>query len=410
MVDSLGAISFSRNAHVAHRSESRASPAMDVRCAVRPCDAQALLDYERLCDASDVAPPQSPEWTRAWTEQNAPEVIVASLRMGSDTVLAMPLEIVRQGAWTVARFVGGRHANGNFAAVRRGWAGHIGGAELQALRREIAAARPDIDMLSLERQARSIGVSENPFLRMPHEASPNIALAVDLNGGFDALLDRSSGKRKRKKHRSQTRKFEAAGGGFRRFAASTPQETDAVLDRFFVMKAERFAKMGIADVFAGDGVRGAFRQLFAGAAGAARPQFVLHALEVDGTIRAITGSSVCGDRLICEFGAIAEDELAGASPGDFLFFDNIHEACDQGFAIYDFSVGDEPYKRLWCDIEFEQFDCFVPLTAKGHVLAASKRQSARLKRFVKNNRTIWRAVKALRQSRAPKAPAPGKDD
>ena len=40
--------------------------------------------------------------------------------------------------------------------------------------------------------------------------------------------------------------------------------------------------------------------------------------------------AVRGNTLICEFGAIAEDELAHASPGDFLFFDNIREACESG--------------------------------------------------------------------------------
>ena len=74
-----------------------------------------------------------------------------------------------------------------------------------------------------------------------------------------------------------------------------------------------------------------FRALFAEALADVQPPFVLHGLEVDGKLRAVTGSSRSGKRLICEFGAIAEDDLAHASPGDFLFFDNIEEACEQGF-------------------------------------------------------------------------------
>ena len=108
-----------------------------------------------------------------------------------------------------------------------------------------------------------------------------------------------------------------------------------------------------------------FHTLFADALAETPPPFVLHGLEVGGKLRAVTGSSRCGKRLICEFGAIAEDELAHASPGDFLFFDNIEEACQRGLAVYDFSVGDEPYKRLWCDLETRHFDVIVPLTTKG---------------------------------------------
>ena len=166
------------------------------------------------------------------------------------------------------------------------------------------------------------------------------------------------------------------------------------------MKEVRFQKMGIANVFAEAEVKRFFRAIFAEALKEPKPPFVLNGLEVGGKIRAVTGSSLCGDRLICEFGAIADDDLAHASPGEFLFFDNIQQACEDGFAVYDFSVGDEPYKRLWCDLEIRQFDVLVPLTAKGRLLAASMRQATRLKAFIKNNRFIWKLAKTFRKKAA----------
>ena len=138
---------------------------------------------------------------------------------------------------------------------------------------------------------------------------------------------------------------------------------------------------------------------------------MLHGLEVAGKLRAVTGSSRSGKRLICEFGAIAEDDLASSSPGDFLFFDNIQEACETGFTVYDFSVGDEPYKRQWCDIETRHFEVLVPLTLKGRALAQTLRQGARLKAFVKNSPTIWKLTKMLRRKAAGQAaPTAGEDE
>ncbi|MBW8909229.1 MAG: GNAT family N-acetyltransferase, partial [Mesorhizobium sp.] len=175
---------------------------------------------------------------------------------------------------------------------------------------------------------------------------------------------------------------------------------------FFEMKESRFAKMGIADVFSDSKVRAFFRALFADALAEERPSFLLHGLEVAGKLRAVTGSSRSGKRLICEFGAIAEDDLAFTSPGDFLFFDNIQEACELGFAVYDFSVGDEPYKRLWCDIEIQHFEVLAPLTLKGRALAAALRQGTRAKAFIKNNPTAWKLTKMLRRKTAGQAAAP----
>ncbi|RVA00544.1 GNAT family N-acetyltransferase, partial [Mesorhizobium sp. M7A.F.Ca.US.002.01.1.1] len=211
-----------------------------------------------------------------------------------------------------------------------------------------------------------------------------------------------------KKHRSQIRKFETVGS-HRRIEAGTPDEVDRLLDAFFEMKELRFRKMGIANVFGDAQVRGFFRALFSQALSEDKPSFVLHGLEVAGKLRAITGSSRSGKRLICEFGAIAEDDLGHASPGDFLFFDNIQEACETGFEVYDFSVGDEPYKRLWCDIETRHFEVLVPLTVKGRMLALTLRQGARLKAFVKNSPTIWKLTKVLRRKAAGQA-APSEED
>ena len=100
--------------------------------------------------------------------------------------------------------------------------------------------------------------------------------------------------------------------------------------------------------------------------------------------------------------------MSAASPGEFLFYENIREACEQGFDIYDFSVGDEHYKRLWCNIETRHFDIAVPVSAKGRLLAAGLSGMTAAKRFVKQNRVIWALVKRLRKQAA--APATSEDD
>jgi CelD/BcsL family acetyltransferase involved in cellulose biosynthesis len=362
--------------------------------------AVAAGDYARLVAGRTTAPAQTAAWVDAWSTASGHDTFIVNAGMRDATQVLLPLETVRRGPFTVARFMGGSHAAGNFPAALPG-PGDLTAGELA---RAVRAARPDVDLLHLERLCRERNGQISPLAALPQSESPNVALAVCLDGGFEALLDRASGKRKRKKHRSQTRKFEAAGG-FRRLEARTPEEVDTLLAAFFDMKAERFRRMGIADVFAPAGVRAFLRALFVDALAKKMPPFVLHGLEVGGVLRAITGSSRSGDRLICEFGAIAEDGKSSTSPGEFLFYENIREACAQGFDIYDFSVGDEPYKRLWCNIETRQFDLVIPVSAKGHVLAVAIGAATRLKRAVKRNRAVWTLVKRLRRQSAPTTPA-----
>ncbi|WP_292894895.1 MULTISPECIES: GNAT family N-acetyltransferase [unclassified Nitratireductor] len=365
---------------------------------VEVCDASAavLRRYREDCAEACFMPAQSPDWVSAWTRHTPHPSIIVRLCDGQGHLLSLALEVVQKGRFRIARFIGDRHANGNFPALHVRLCDGFPKTHLTALRDGIRQARPEIDVLVLERQLRECAGQDNPLLGWPHSDSPNVSLAVNLDGGFDAVLARSSGKRKRKQHRSQARKLEAAGKVERRLARSRA-EAEVMLNAFFDMKAHRFAQMGIQNVFAPDAVKNAFRTLFGDAAETQDPRFVLHGLEVAGKLRAVTGSSRTGDRLVCEFSSIADDELTDASPGRFLFYENIQEACSEGLKIYDFSVGDEYYKRLWCDLETIQFDTFVPLTGKGRVLASGLSAAARAKHLINNNPRLWRLAKALRR-------------
>lgn len=368
----------------------------------------ALAFYEDLAADGVAAPAQSAAWIRTWIESLKPDCAIAIATDAGRPVFALALELVKSGPIRLLRFMGDRHANGSFPATRKDWLAKLSDRHIAELFAKIREARPDVDLLHFERLAPAIDNARNPLLQFAHHPSPNLALAVDLDGGFEAVLGRTSAKRKRKKHRSQTRKFEAAGG-FRRIEAQTPEEVDRLLAAFFDMKEQRFRKMGIANVFGDDRVRLFFSELFkSGLTGEQR--LVLHGLEVGGKLRAVTGSSLCGKRVICEFGAIAEDDLSHASPGDFLFFENIREAADKGFALYDFSVGDEPYKRLWCDTEITQFDVLVPLSFKGRIYMRGLRLLAAAKGAVKNNPVIWNFIKRLRKRNAGNAPPAETDD
>jgi CelD/BcsL family acetyltransferase involved in cellulose biosynthesis len=360
--------------------------------------------YSAFADGRNFAPAQSPLWVSAWSAESGKDCFIVLARQANGSQIALPLEVSSLGPLKTARFMGNRHANGNFPPASAAPGGIDSATIVNAVRR----LRPDIDLVLLERMTHSLAGKVNPLAHLPQQPSPNVSLAVNLEGGFDAMLGRSSGKRKRKKHRSQTRKFETAGQ-IKRIEASTPEEVNRVLESFFELKSARFRELGLPDVFADDATKAFFRRLFLSSLGSRQKPFQLHALEIAGKLRAITGSSRSVDRLICEFGAIANDDLAHASPGEFLFFENINEACARGFSVYDFSVGDEPYKRLWCDIEERQFDVRLATSQSGKVLGAVDGALASLKRSIKANPLLWPAIKRLRRPK-PHSAAEHPDD
>jgi len=177
--------------------------------------------------------------------------------------------------------------------------------------------------------------------------------------------------------------------------AATPEEAERLVGAFFAMKAARFREKGIGNVFAAVEVQAFFRTLFREALDEATPPFILHGLEVGGELVAINGCSVTPTSVVCEFGSIV-DTGDNSSPGFFLDFSCIEEACGAGKALYDFSVGDEAYKRSWCDVETVQFDTLLPLTARGRAAWALEMARAHAVRLVKSNGALWSLVKLVR--------------
>lgn len=383
---------------------ARSRPAVE-RCKVEVSQLSGswLASYADFAAHRPRGAAQEPVWARAWHRHASPDIVAITAEDDGAPALMLALEVVRQGPFRVARFIGGSHANANFPAADGRWARGAGGRELRAIARDMRRARPDIDLLRLERMAESQGGTPNPLLAAGRLPSPNPALSLALEGSMAETLKRLGDRRKARKHRSKQRKFEETGG-VRRVEARSDAAIDRLLSAFFAFKEARFREAGIPDVFAEPAVRAAFLDVFRESLGEASPPFLLHGLEVGGMLRAVTGSSRTADRTTCEFGAIGSDEMVKHSPGEFLFYENIEEACAAGQRFYDFGVGDEPYKRSWCDTQTTHFDVLLPLTGKGRVLAGSLSLLGRLKTAVKRNPAVWQAVKGLRRRAVGAAP------
>jgi len=351
--------------------------------------------YREFARGSTAAPAQHSGWIDSWVNNVRSGTIFVTVFRDSSPVFAFGLEVSKTRLFSCARLIGGSHANGNFCPTSTLLDPAQDKVCVQAAFSALKQARPDINLVFAERLLPELQNRANPFAALPTHNSPNVALAADLTGGFQTVLNRHSGKRKRKRHRYQDRKL-AAAGPIRLIRPKSKSDVEAILAAFFAMKSLRLKKLGLPDVFGSPEVQAFFRDLFASALADPCPRFFLDALEVDGKLRAVTGSSRLGDRIICDFSGFEDDELAAASPGEYLLHENIAAACREGGAIYDLGVGDEPYKRNWCNIETQHLDLLYPLDARGRVAALALGATSRVKTTIKNSPLAWRLVRAAR--------------
>ena len=162
--------------HFESRPRSKARPARngsDVHVTVAAATGSALAGYRALSLAGAVcAPRRASAGSSTGSPARKPDPIIAILTEDGEAVMALALEVVRKGPFRVARFMSGTHANGNFALSRPSWLPQATCDEVRAVVAAIAKARPDVDMIALERLLPDARRGRQPAAALPHFAEP----------------------------------------------------------------------------------------------------------------------------------------------------------------------------------------------------------------------------------------------
>ena len=344
---------------------------------------------------------QSFDWCAAWTKTHGRELLIVRGAAGREPLFLLPFEIERGRLFRAARLIGSEHSNLNTGLFGPG-IDNAPAAELTAaltggIGRQL---RRFADVIVFDRTPQIWRGAPHPLAALAGIENPNASFQLPLLGTIEHTLAQINAKRRRKKMRISERRL-AEIGGYDYVIARETQEAHALLETFFRQKAARFETLGLPDAFRDAETRAFFHALID--ARAPEPLLELNAIrlrgEYAGRILAVAGLSRKGDHVICQFGSIDEEIAADASPGELLFYRMIERLCAEGVAVFDFGIGDQPYKRSWCTVETPLRDIVLPLTFRGRLAAGGFRAIAEAKRLVKANETLYAFIQRQRQRR-----------
>jgi CelD/BcsL family acetyltransferase involved in cellulose biosynthesis len=360
-------------------------------------DLAAVESLWRGLEADGVASPyQRFDWQRAYIETMRdsagfePCVVLVRDATGRPCLL-LPLGIARRHGLSVASPIGGKHANYHLPLMGSPLPSPSG---LRALLRDAG---------------RSLGIDAYAFASLPlawnglanplaegGRPSPSNGYRLTLDSDGESTLQRALSKDARKKLRQKDKKLRELGAVSHR-VARTPEDLDAILSAFLAQKRERFREMGIPNPFEDGSTQSFLRAACLAGLDQGRPAIELHALMIGERALAVFGGAIDAARCCGMFTSFDPGpEIARSSPGELLMLDVIRHQCRQGRRVFDLGVGEARYKNSLCDEVEALVDVTLPVTARGHLYAATLAGYLGLKRTVKQTPWLWQLFTRLR--------------
>jgi CelD/BcsL family acetyltransferase involved in cellulose biosynthesis len=159
--------------------------------------------------------------------------------------------------------------------------------------------------------------------------------------------------------------------------------------------------MGAPDMFAMPGQADFYRELARTSGGLAH----IARLDVGDVMAAANFGLVFRGHYYHVLASYAEGEVARFGPGGVHLQHLFRYAMERGCNVFDFTIGDEAYKREWSEEELKLYDVRRAASPLGFALLLPALTINGLKRTIKQTPVLWRMAQAARAMLARIRPA-----
>jgi CelD/BcsL family acetyltransferase involved in cellulose biosynthesis len=375
----------------------------DVRIAVYEDLAAIEREWRAFEPDADCTVFQSFDWLATWqrhigTRSGVRAAIVVG-RDGSGAILfVLPLSVRTGGLIRELTWLGSDLNDYNAPLLAPAFSARIDRTRFLAAWQDItrslqANPRLGYDVIALAKMPETIGAQQNPMRHLGGTTNPSGAYLTHLTAEWEAFYTGKRSSATRRRDRTKRKKL-GEYGEIRFINLDSAGEILTSLDTLMAQKAKSFARMGVGNLFAKPGHADFYRALATDPA--TRPVVHVSRLDVGATAAAVNLALIHRGRYYHLLASYADCDLSRFGPGAAHLHDLMHYAIDRGCNIFDFTIGDERYKRDWCDTELKLYDYIAPVTWRGVLVAMPMLAAQRIKRWIKQTPVVWRAFSAAR--------------
>ena len=388
----------------ADRAQARSLAALgNIRIAVYENLSAIERDWRAFEPHADCTVFQSFDWLATWQRHIGarngvlPAIVVA--RDGEGTILfLLPLAVRPAGFARELTWLGSELCDYNAPLLAATFSTRIDAKRFMALWENIARCLQDnprlhYDSIILTKMPETVGAQQNPMRHLGGTINASGAYLTHLTGDWETFYTAKRSSATRRHDRSKRRRL-AEFGEVKFVNPAGDSETLRTLDALMAQKARWFARMGVANLFAKPGYAEFYRALATDPA--TRHLVHVSRLDVGATAAAVNLGLTYRDCYYHMLASYDDGEVSRFGPGAAHLLDLLHLAIDREFRIFDFTIGDERYKRDWCDTELKLYDYIAPATWRGAFVAMPMLAAQQLKRRIKQTPVVWNLFSAGR--------------
>lgn len=359
--------------------------------------------WRRFERAADCTPYQTFDWLAAWQrhvgvcEGARPVIAVATFADGEPAFL-LPLAVEPSGRARRLCWLGQDLNDYNAPLLAKDFAQRVTPDRFVAAWREVRLRiqrEPALrhDWVEMEKMLPEVGGQANPLCHLAVRVNPSGAHATALGSEWkDFYFDRRSSATRRRDRSKRKRLSEFGDISF--VTETDAQDITRTLQILMQQKHRLFAHRGIGDMFARPG----WREFFLDVAANPATRHMVHVSRVQiGEVCAATNFGlVFGGTFYHVLASYDDGEMAHYGPGALHLRELLAYAIGRGLRRFDFTIGDEPYKRDWSDSAATLLDYRAAATWRGWPAFCRATLARPVKRFIKQTPWAWRAVSHTR--------------
>jgi CelD/BcsL family acetyltransferase involved in cellulose biosynthesis len=349
--------------------------------------------FERQADHSVF---QSFDWLATWQRHiGSRQGTIPAIVLGRDgdgaILFIVPFAIETRGTVRRLTWLAAELCDYNAPLLARRFSDRVSAGHFEPVWHDVvkllrADRRFRFDLIDLQKMPEAVGGQRNPLLDLEVLVHASAAHIADLGGDWDTFYSAKRSSATRKRERRQLKQL-AEHGDVRFIDEGDRDELAQTMATLIRQKSHAFARMGVEDFLARPG----YREFFLAAATDPRMRDLIHVSRLEvGTIPAATGLGLkfrgCYYLILSSY---EDGELSRLGPGRAHLQALLRHAIDCGLRHFDFTVGDEAYKRDWCDREQRLYDHLAAASLRGAMVVALTTAFRRTKRFIKQSPRLW---------------------